>query len=47
MARCSSAPAMAGAMATVTASVISSCENVGEIPVVALGPDVIAGLRLY
>ena len=32
----------------VTASVISSCtaKNVGEVPVVALRPDLLAGLRL-
>ena len=36
---------MAGAMAVVTASVISSCtaKDFGEVAIVALGPDVVAG----
>ena len=48
MARCRSASAIAGAMATVTASVISSCtaKNVGKVPIVPLRPDVVAGLAL-
>jgi hypothetical protein len=40
--------AIAGVMAVVTASAISSCteKNVGEVAVVTLGPDMLAGLRL-
>ena len=45
MARCCSASAMAGAIATVTASVISSCT--AKMEVVALGPEVCAGLGLH